>query len=358
MDEVHNLARTQTQFLAQLSKLRDLLFSAQGMVLAGFTGTPILSEPCEGQQLLDVIKGRDAPPGNGGFISSFPMRPPPLFPTAFPVGIPDSILTPNLQRQLVKKVELTGDTLENYDKKRRRCLPEHRLRAYCSLSVHFGSFHDGKSGTRRRILADFPDCAPKLFAIAKDVAASSQKTLILINRSSGMNALLAHLQDISRTSQPRFGVATIDEIAAFNSSSNLRGERYRVLVADAQQCSEGVSFFTVRRVFLADVPSEPSALVQSVGRAIRMYGHRGLPVEEQTVTTTLYVSELPRWMRSPLGNWAYRSQHKHNNPLETRSKTRHLLRALKRGGITELEDLKGRLDAHMGVKPESAKQEE
>ena len=67
-----------------------------------------------------------------------------------------------------------------------------------------------------------------------------------------------------------------------------------VLVADAAQCSEGVSFFAVRRLHLADVPvfflvseevlvgqwcsvvtkawlpkATPSALVQSVGRAIR-----------------------------------------------------------------------------------------
>merc|ERR1719276_114640 len=49
MDEVHNLVRTQTQFAVQLSRLRELLFTAKGAVLAGFTGTPILSEPHEGQ---------------------------------------------------------------------------------------------------------------------------------------------------------------------------------------------------------------------------------------------------------------------------------------------------------------------
>ena len=66
----------------------------------------------------------------------------------------------------------------------------------------------------------------------------------------------------------------------FNSHSNLRGEKFRfnlslrgvgdiqnsfalfcdvsrlgVLVADAAQCSEGVSFFAVRRLHLADVPA-------------------------------------------------------------------------------------------------------
>eukprot|EP00959_Pyramimonas_sp_CCMP1952_P170261 3557027-Pyramimonas_sp.AAC.1 len=35
-------------------------------------------------------------------------------------------------------------------------------------------------------------------------------------------------------------------MAEFNHSSNCRGERFRVLVADSAQCSEGVSFLAVR----------------------------------------------------------------------------------------------------------------
>ena len=44
MDEAHNLVRQQTQYLAQLRKLRGLLFMASRTVLVGFTGTPILNE--------------------------------------------------------------------------------------------------------------------------------------------------------------------------------------------------------------------------------------------------------------------------------------------------------------------------
>merc|ERR1719487_3052152 len=106
MDETHNLVRTQTQYGEQLSKLRGLLFRAKGMVLAGFTGTPILSEAAEGRRLLDIIKGQGAPPGDEGYISSFHMRPEGLFPRPQPVGVPDSVLTPKLRRQLTQKVEL------------------------------------------------------------------------------------------------------------------------------------------------------------------------------------------------------------------------------------------------------------
>eukprot|EP00408_Alexandrium_pacificum_P010459 CAMPEP_0171213176 /NCGR_PEP_ID=MMETSP0790-20130122/30509_1 /TAXON_ID=2925 /ORGANISM="Alexandrium catenella, Strain OF101" /LENGTH=693 /DNA_ID=CAMNT_0011678875 /DNA_START=15 /DNA_END=2093 /DNA_ORIENTATION=- len=148
----------------------------------------------------------------------------------------------------------------------------------------------------------------------------------------------------------------MEDLAGFNAQSNRRGEQYRVLVADAVTCSEGVSFFAVRRVHLADVPAAPSALIQSVGRAIRMYGHRGLPKEEQTVTTILHVAGLPRWMRSPLGAFAYRAQRRYADPRGMESRAKRLLRRLFRAGIRSFEALKARIDACGPRTPSSASQ--
>jgi len=343
MDEVHNLVRSQTQFGEQLDRLRTLLLSARGLVLAGFTGTPILSEPQEGRQLLDIIKGPGQSLCDEGFISSFPMRPPPLFPVSLPRGVPDAELTPNLRRQFVRKVRLSDETLRKYDEKRAMDMPDRRLRAYCSLCVHFGSLHRGKSGSKARVLENFEECAPKLHAIIKDVAGSDLKSLVLVDRRSGMDILLEQLKVLGSQSSPQFQVATMENVSAFNSIDNLRGEAYRVLVADAATCSEGVSFFGIRRVYLADVPTIPSGLIQSVGRAIRMYGHRGLPVEEQTVTTALYAATFPKWMRSPLGQWAYRAQKMQQTPRDTAKGARSLMRTLKQVGIKELDDLMARL---------------
>eukprot|EP00930_Biecheleria_cincta_P098244 TRINITY_DN89919_c0_g1_i1.p1 TRINITY_DN89919_c0_g1~~TRINITY_DN89919_c0_g1_i1.p1 ORF type:complete len:1177 (-),score=234.31 TRINITY_DN89919_c0_g1_i1:261-3719(-) len=351
MDEVHNLVRVQTQYGEQLARLRTLLSGARGTVLAGFTGTPILNEAQEGRQLLDIIKGLAVSRGDGGFLSSFPMRPAGLFPSSLPRGIPDNILTPNLRRQFVRRVMLTGEPLKRYDAKRQKGLPERRLRSYCNMCVHFGSFHEGRNGNKQRVLEDMPSLAPKLHAIAKDVAENPLKALVLIARSSGMEALMEHLRDLSAAAPEgnRFGVATMDELAEFNAPGNLRGEKYRVIVADAVSCSEGVSFFGVRRVHLAEVPSTPSALVQSVGRAIRMYGHRGLPVDEQTVTTQLWIAGLPSWMRTSLAAWAFRAQRRREEPQEMESGARRLLRRLISAGIKDLETLKARLDACSGV---------
>lgn len=151
MDETHNLVRSQTQYAEQLHRLRDLLFTAENLVLVGFTGTPILNEPTEGRQLLDIIKGVSAPEGDEGFLSSFPMRPQPLFPLSLPRGIPDAILTVQRRRQLVKKIELHGENLKIYDFKRRLGLPGRRLRAYCNMSTYHGSFHEGQNGSKVKV---------------------------------------------------------------------------------------------------------------------------------------------------------------------------------------------------------------
>merc|ERR1719310_2467276 len=140
MDEAHNLVRTQTQFGEQLQCLRDLLVKANNLVLAGFTGTPILNEPEEGRQLLDIIKGIKAPTGDEGYLSSFPMRPQKLFAVSLPRGLPDALLSKQLQQQVVVPVELCGESMRIYDKKRRQGITNRLLAAYCNVCTYFGSF--------------------------------------------------------------------------------------------------------------------------------------------------------------------------------------------------------------------------
>lgn len=166
--------------------------------------------------------------------------------------------------------------------------------------------------------------------------------------------MLELMKRLAEKADPPFQVATMNELSEFNHCSNLRGEKFRVLVADSLQCSEGVSFLSVRKTFLADVPVSPSGFIQQCGRSIRMYGHRGLPDEEQTVTTQLYVTMLPKWMRSSsLACWALRAQKKHTSGKEVEKKARILTARMNRAGIHSLEELKGRLDAHGEAKMRS-----
>eukprot|EP00931_Biecheleriopsis_adriatica_P017681 TRINITY_DN1258_c0_g2_i1.p1 TRINITY_DN1258_c0_g2~~TRINITY_DN1258_c0_g2_i1.p1 ORF type:complete len:1809 (-),score=529.86 TRINITY_DN1258_c0_g2_i1:7-5433(-) len=354
MDEAHNLVRSQTQYAEQLQRLRRLLFEARNLALAGFTGTPILSEPSEGRQLLDIIKGSLAPQGDEGFLSSFPMRPQPLFPVSLPRGLPDGVLTVARRKQLVRKVEIHGEALKVYDLKRRLGLPGRRLRSYCNVCIFHAAFHDGRGGSKGKVLAFPDDCCPKLLAIAEAVIASPEKAVIMIGRTSGYIVMLELMKHLAAKADPPFAVATMNELSEFNHSSNLRGEAYRVLVADSLQCSEGVSFLAVRRTYLTDVPVSPSGFIQQCGRAIRMYGHRGLPEEEQTVTTQMYVTTFPKWMRaSSLACWALRAQKKHTSGKEVEKRARVLTARLNRAGISSLEELKARIDAHGEAKQKS-----
>ncbi|CAK9040704.1 Nucleoside triphosphatase I (NPH-I) (Nucleoside triphosphate phosphohydrolase I) (NPH I), partial [Durusdinium trenchii] len=343
MDEAHNLVRSQTQYADQLQRLRRLLYEAEKLVLAGFTGTPILSEPNEGRQLLDIIKGVKAPSGDEGFLSSFPMRPQPLFPVSLPRGLPDGALTLARQKQLVRRVEIRGEALKVYDLKRRLGLPGRRLRAYCNVSIFHAAFHDGRAGSKGRVLVPWPeaypeDCCPKLLQIAQAVVAEPLKAVIMIGRTSGYVVMLELMKRLAAKAEPPFQVATMNELSEFNHVSNLRGQIFRVLVADSLQCSEGVSFLSIRKTYLADVPVSPSGFIQQCGRSIRMYGHRGLPEEEQTVTTQLYVSMLPKWMRSSsLACWALRAQKKHTRGKEVEKRARVLTARMNRAGIHSLD---------------------
>lgn len=349
LDEVHNLVRSETRFEEQLRRLQGFLLGAENIVLAGFTGTPILDKPDEGRQLLDIIKGRGASEVDEGFLSSFPARPRPLFPESLPRGIPDGVLTTKRIRDLVRRVELSGEALRSYDVKRRLGYSGQRLRNYCNLSVWVGSFHEGRSGSKARVLSRPIDCCPKLWAVAKAVAESPKKAVVLTGRTSGYVAMVALLQQVAAM-KGKFGVATMDELAEFNHVDNLHGKNFRVLVADSMQCSEGVNFFAVRRIFLTDVPSSPSQLVQQVGRAIRLYGHSALPEKEQTVTSYLYVASLPHWMRAPLTFWASSAQKLPSSGKDMERIARRLASQLKRAGLGDMASLKSAIDRHAGRK--------
>lgn len=89
-------------------------------------------------------------------------------------------------------------------------------------------------------------------------------------------------------------MAGSNELADFNHLTNVRGEEFRFVVADADHFSEGVSFLNVRHFILASVPQSYRLFVQQCGRAVRVGSHRHLPPEEQTVQVDLFVSVLPR----------------------------------------------------------------
>jgi hypothetical protein len=172
---------------------------------------------------------------------------------------------------------------------------------------------------RRRALG----YASKLQTVVRDVekllrAAPGEKVLVMVHRGSGYKLLL-------RLLARSLGHGTLRGFPAARTAADKRDEHLlpflgephdegagsecgcalcafnrpcspiRVMVADAKECSEGVSFLHVRHLLLVDVPAEPADFLQRVGRAVRFMGHAGLPEKEQwTVRAHLYMAIKPR----------------------------------------------------------------
>ena len=295
--------RTDSQYSEQLAILRDRLSAADGSVLVGFTGTPLLAGPADGRRLLDIIKGRPfLHASDEGFLSSLSCKPTSLFPLCVPEGVDRADL--RSAKKLCCRIILRGEALQSYVLRSNMELSRRRLQAYCNLHVFSGSYHGGRHGCQEFVLKHPQHCAPKFWNIAQSIGKTRQKTLVLISRGTGYRAAVDTLrQEASRAELP-FQVACIDNLAEFNSPENLRGELFLCMVADSKQCGEGVSFRTVRQLFLLDVPSTPTALVQICGRASRMLGHQALPDQDRVVRVQIFIATVPDWARQPLGRWS------------------------------------------------------
>ena len=75
---------------------------------------------------------------------------------------------------------------------------------------------------------------------------------------------------------------------------NRPGGAARVMVADAKECTEGISFLGVRTLILADVPPDAHSYMQRIGRAVRFMGHACYEASaDRNVDVRLYVAQLP-----------------------------------------------------------------
>eukprot|EP00931_Biecheleriopsis_adriatica_P120323 TRINITY_DN9543_c0_g1_i3.p1 TRINITY_DN9543_c0_g1~~TRINITY_DN9543_c0_g1_i3.p1 ORF type:complete len:1332 (-),score=350.37 TRINITY_DN9543_c0_g1_i3:361-4356(-) len=316
MDECHNLVRPNQVYEEQLGRLRDLLQSSTRTVLAGFTGTPVGNDASEGRRLLEVIKGdASAAMGDEGFVSSFHARASDDFPREVPVqGLPDGVLHEGMLKALTKRHSLHGEALKRYLLKevefqitpRLLLLPQekrlYRLANYCNLHVHYGGYW-GRN--RAALIANVKDHAPKFYSVAKSISKSPEKAVVMLTREMGYKALLEVLRKTGK--KHGFKVATLDELGDFNDAKrNLRGERFRVMVAETSQAGEGVQFRHARRLYLVDVPMRHSDLVQRASRCVRLGGHEDLPASERELAIEMHLVQLPSFLRKGPSSLIYR----------------------------------------------------
>jgi len=361
MDECHNLVRPTQKYEEQLGRLRDHLYGARSVVLAGFTGTPVGNDAREGRRLLDVIKGEGAAhKSDEGFVSSFHARGSADFPREEPVkGIPDGILHEGMIGRFLKKHSLHGEALKRYLMKEVdfqiiprlvRLPPEKRvakLANYCNLHVHYGSFY---GIMRDALMKNVKDHAPKMHAIIKSVQKNQEKAVVMISREMGYRTFCEVMRRAGK--KAGFKMATLDELSDFNDPKrNLRGERFRVLVAETSQAGEGVQFKHVRRVYLLDVPLRHSDLIQRTSRCVRLGGHADLPTEERTIAIEQHVATLPKFLRNGPTALIYRellNARDVGTGIAIEAATLACQEELKRRGIKTLMDLQQNVQADDG----------
>ena len=314
-DEFHNLFEPKDPHRCeeQREHLRQWLTTAENTVLVGATATPFVhlsTAEATSNHVLQVLKGRDGGSNDEGYVVYYNALPPSRFPRRLgDEGSPSMPLT-------VKPVPLLGFNAKKYRAEQAKIKDagapdqqKNKLLKWCNSSNC-----SEKRIDECRDLAELDGLATKMMEVIRAVEGSTRKQVILAHRKTGLKQLEATyrrscaIQGVAPTWEFLKGVsgtqptvaekqASEDEAerlkSAFNDRRfNLRGERFRVLVANAEHYSEGISFFGVETIHLVDVPPSFAMLVQRQARAIRFCSHDGLSVSEQTVNTVVYVATL------------------------------------------------------------------
>ncbi|CAK9045015.1 unnamed protein product [Durusdinium trenchii] len=202
-------------------------------------------------------------------------------------------------------VPLTAIMAARYTKKVAERKDDRTLQAYTNLEVAVG--HMRQPMFECRALNCPEQYASKLHHLATYMRDRSRcKTVILIRKNTGYDFFLKLLRNMCGA---LFGIATLDQKAEFNCRrTNLRGEQFRVLVAEALEAGEGCSFLNVREQWLVDVPLTATEFEQYKSRVDRADSHAGLPPGERTVQVRLICSSLPEGLGNNfLGSYFWRS---------------------------------------------------
>lgn len=352
-DEVHNLTMPKPQFQRYSEKFKFLerhLKEAKGTSLFGLTATPVKEHPKDAKALLDVIKGDVSGRKllDEGFVSYFGANPPSLFPKSEPIGmpsysLPEAILVPMTLQMRKKYLTKKDATFKRLVNQQGALTAENaaKLRAtlagYCNMQTYFARTHIDVQSHRRLGSGGYldgvlgalsPTLAAKLDKIAEDVIKdwvssddSNNKSIILIDRRCGFEALFlllrrkaadrggSSLQPSCIKSFPSVSnkkteylesdpaeapLSSTSILDKFNHPSNSDGSKISVLVVDALEAAEGISFKAVRTMYMANPPSSWLNYQQLAGRSVRAFSHNALAAEHRVVKSKMYVGTLPQ----------------------------------------------------------------
>lgn len=334
MDEVHNLIKppkgTDKQLATRLQRLREALFTAKGSVIVGLTATPFISDEKDGTDLLTMIKGREyaGSPTNEGFISYFNTLPTSIYPQVKP--------GPNLIN--VGYVDIEGENWKKYKRKEKergklssnpdmRKMQLFRLMNYCNMA---GYYTQGRSADfRRRLKQDVRSYATKLAYLVDECLnprKKLQKCAILIDRRLGLTALesVVKVMDPKNTGKWAFVNRPNTEkerlenktLELFNSKENIKGQKIRCLVLDAESFGEGIDLLGVRYFYLANPAPDYKTYKQWEGRVLRACGYTDLPTFQRNVTMEIVIGRGPEGSAETADQILYKEMKKETNEME------------------------------------------
>ena len=146
--------------------------------------------------------------------------------------------------------------------------------------------------------------ATKLHKLVTDVMKKRRKSLIIIHRAHGFKALklmfefVANELNLDKSCKSKCWTALYDKnedgaslVQKFNDPSNIEGKNIMTMVIDAQNYSEGVSFFGVRDCYLLNPPMTLGSYEQRIGRILRACSYQLLPVHKRNTTVYIYVAK-------------------------------------------------------------------
>lgn len=324
MDEFHNLVappKEMARYKKQLGQLKAGLKAAKGAKIVGFTATPFVHTPVpggkdEGAELMQIIKGDNAPVSDEGYVCYYNSMPSALYPTMPPNKPFGDVIHVDIPVLAVKKYEqkkkelaksgkacVTGD----FDAK---CAP---LQNYANMPAYYAQYKnyapDAKmlkqhrpGATREPGLAKnfFKDpnlISPKFQFLLELLKRNQRKSLVLVERHAGYKAVADIVKEANLGCdngckgfmyEKKGSQSTLN---AFNSPDNLTGDKMRYMVADAKEFSEGISFFAVRDLYLVNPPMDYGRYLQQIGRVLRSCRHNALPKDQRTINIYILVTK-------------------------------------------------------------------
>jgi hypothetical protein len=329
-DEVHNLISGFPGYLNNYLKLQSGLYTMQNSVFIGFTATPVVRGQQESGDLLMAIiigkgKSEKKKPRYKAFenvarhILSKSDGKMPVMPktqtrswkghVSYFYGQPDGsqgggIMYPKYVARPCVEIEMSNnDILRSQYKERAKGYQDNgtnvkldiskklkapvkqvfRVQKYCNIG--WGT-SDGRTVTEM----------PKFDEIAKAVVGRPEKSLVIIDQRHGLKQLVERIKDLLQEQQDllqeqhedgdafcgKSGCYSLlfktddsdkkknDKILKqFNSDDNKYGEKIKCLVIDAKTYSEGVSFYGVRRLHIANPALSYAQHLQQLGRVFR-----------------------------------------------------------------------------------------